>query len=514
MTSGQNKKTLRGFFAAMWRLTVEFRRPLLLVVLIIGLAFVTINGGYYIASANPKSCLVCHYMQPHYDSWLNSAHKETACIECHPGRRTLIDSYMVRYLTGTYHTKLQPDVKPDACLKCHAETALSGEIAYKRGIKFNHEHHLGQLRRGKKLRCTSCHATGKSNEHFTVDNEACYLCHFKDADKGRAFTSCTVCHGIPQGMVNHQGFSFDHSTYASAGVECAACHTSVASGNGEVPKNKCYECHQERSELLSDVNAVHRVHITEHGIDCFKCHDQIEHGKIQMSSAFELDCNKCHQPEHAQTVQMYIGAGGQGVGGMPSTMFLARVSCEACHAGAVPAMTTWQEKKAACVRCHGVGFDAMLDDWKTSTDKLTSQVRAISDQAVHLGAKLPEERTDEIVALINMKQNTRLLVEGRAIHNPEYAVALAEQIVTEANRVNRYFGKSSVTSPDLVSNPDASCKMCHTSLPFKAQIPFEGRLFSHELHTKELELGCTSCHKGEKHPPKTIDKSACKDCHN
>ena len=513
MNSTPEKKKLGTFFVALWHLIVEFRRPIILLLAIIILSFATINGGYFVASSNPKSCLVCHYMQPHYDSWKNSAHSGTACIECHPGRRTLIDGYMLRYITGTYHTKLQPDVKADACLKCHTETTLTGTIEYKRGIKFNHEHHLGQLRRGKKLRCTSCHATGKSNEHFTVDTEACYLCHFKDADKGRAFTSCTVCHGIPQGMVEHQGFSFDHSTYTNAGVECSSCHTSVASGNGDVPKNKCYECHEQRSELANDVNAVHRTHITEHGIDCFKCHDQIEHGKIQMASAFELDCNKCHKPEHAQTVQMYIGSGGQGVAGSPSTMFLARVSCEACHSGEVPSLTTWQEKKAACVRCHGAGFDTMLEDWKTNTDRLTTQVKAISEQAINLGRKLPESRVDELVALMNLKENSKLLIEGKAIHNPNFAIALTRQIVSEASVINRYFGGTTVSPPDLLAKPEASCKMCHNSMPFKEQIPFEGRSFSHNLHTKELELACTTCHVGEKHPPKTIDKKACKECH-
>ncbi len=513
MSTGIEKKKLSVFFVALWHLIVEFRRPIILMISSILILFVAINGGYFVASANPKSCLICHYMQPHYDSWKNSAHNGVACIECHPGRRTLIDSYMLKYVTGTYHTRLQPDVKPDACLNCHQETALKGTINYKRGIKFNHEHHLGQMRRGKKLRCTSCHATGKSNDHFTVDNEACYLCHFKDADKGRAFTSCIVCHGVPQGMVEHQGFSFDHSTYTNAGVECASCHTSVASGNGEVPKDKCYECHEERSELLNDLNAVHRVHITEHGIDCFKCHEQIDHGKVHMASAFELDCNKCHEPEHSNTIQMYIGSGGQGIESSPSTMFLARVSCEACHSGAVPAKTTWQEKRTACLRCHGAGFDVMLDNWKESTDQLTAQIKQISDQAINLGKKLPEDRVNEIVALMNLKDNSRLLLEGRAIHNPLYAISVARQIVSEANQINLFFGNAKVTPPDLISQPDATCKMCHNSMPFKEGIPYEGKLFSHTLHIKDLELGCTNCHKGEKHPPKTIDKTACKDCH-
>ena len=513
MGAGNEKKKLGLFFIALWQLIVEFRRPIIILISLIIAFLLSINGGYYLASANPKSCLVCHYMQPHYASWENSAHNGIACIECHPGRRTLIDSYMLRYITGTYHTRLQPDVKPNACLHCHEETTLSGTINYKRNIRFNHEHHLGQLRRGKKLRCTSCHATGKSNDHFTVDNEACYLCHFKDADKGRAFTSCTVCHGIPQGMVGHQGFSFDHSTYTNAGVECASCHTSVATGNGDVPENRCYECHEERSEPSKDVNAVHRIHITEHGIDCFKCHEQIDHGKIHMASAFELDCNKCHQPEHSQTIQMFIGSGGQGIESLPSIMFLARVSCEACHSGAIPAETTWQEKKNACVRCHGAGFDQMLDDWKVSTDQLTSQIKVISDQARRLGKRLPESRVNEIVSLMNLEENSRLLINGKAIHNPIYAVSLARQIVAEANEVNRYFGSDPVPEPDLLAKPDATCKMCHNSMPITELLPFQGTSFSHTLHTQELELACTACHQGEKHPPTTITKTTCQDCH-
>jgi len=514
MLSPSEKGGLGAFFKEIWRNVVEFRRSLILALGIIVGAIALVNGGYYVASAKPSSCLVCHYMQPHYDTWLNSAHKDVGCIECHPGRRTLIDSYMLRYITGTYHAQPFPDVKANACLKCHDEKSLAGEITYKRGIKFNHEHHLGQLRRGKKLRCTACHATGQAGEHFAVDNEACFLCHFKDADKGRSYTTCNACHGIPQGKVEHKGFSFNHSEYVGPGIECNSCHTVVASGNGDVPDKKCYECHIERFEAKQDLNALHRIHISEHGVDCFRCHDRIDHGKIEMAPAFELDCNKCHQPQHGSTVQLYIGTGGESVQNTPSAMFTARVSCEACHASPTGKSATWAEKKAACVKCHGAGFDRMLDDWKRDFDRLTVQSESVVQQAERLAKSLPENRMTEREELRKARINADLLKDGLAVHNPFYSLKLAGQICSAADTIARAVGATKPQRPDMISRTDASCRTCHNAMPFPETLKFERMNFPHAVHSDALEISCSKCHSVEHHRQQVITKAECMQCHH
>ncbi len=522
MTFGDKNLKIGGFCRTIWQAVVAYRRSLVLALLaLIGFVLI-VNGSYYVISAKPEACLVCHYMKPYYDQWRNSAHKSVGCIECHPGRRTLIDSYLPRYLTASYNRRPQADVKTISCLKCHSEDALKGDIIYQRGIKFNHEFHLGQLRRGKKLRCTSCHATGMPDAHLSVDTEACFLCHFKDAEKGRSFTPCNDCHGMPQGKVQHQGFEFDHSAYAGTGIECSSCHTVVVKGDGRVPDSRCYECHVERLEAKQDLNALHRIHITEHGVDCFRCHERIVHGKVEMAQPFTLECTKCHAPQHSSTAELYIGTGGEGVPNTPSAMFTAQVSCEACHTGRVPSdlnptagtMTTWTEKKAACVKCHGKGFDLMLDDWKAQLDRLAIQTKQVFDQAEERGRSLPAGKIVEREELRKARINSDLLFKGHAVHNPFFALKLAGQVVQAADTVARAIGIVKPTPPALLAKPDAACRMCHTHMPFPETIKFERMEFPHGLHADVLELSCTKCHSSGRHRERVITKSECMECHH
>ncbi|MBM3328291.1 MAG: hypothetical protein FJY67_02300 [Calditrichaeota bacterium] len=516
------------FFIDLWRVVVEHRKPLLLTTGGIVIFVAIVNGGYYFYSARPESCLVCHYMQPFYDQWRNSAHRDVNCTQCHPGRRTLIDTYLLRYLTNSYRSRPHANVTAATCLKCHDESTLVGEITYQRGIKFNHEHHLGQMRRGKKLRCTSCHATGMPDSKLSVDNEACYLCHFMEAAQGRAFTSCNACHGIPTVKVEHQGFQFNHQSYvgpegSGQGIDCSACHVSVVSGGGAVPEAKCYECHKTRVDIRRDLDAVHRLHITEQGVDCFRCHDRIEHGKVEMSGALSLDCAKCHAPEHGATMQMFMGTGGEGVADHPDAMFLSRVSCEACHTpgavqmnlpGRMPRQSTFAEKRQTCVYCHGAGYDRMLDDWKVGFDRLVSELRPLV-AAVKAPPSSYQNRERMFVseALRKARVNFDLLVEGKAVHNPFYALSLARQIFTAVDSAAVAKGTSRPTPPQLLTRADAACMLCHTARPPAAEMPFSGATFSHELHVEGAGLSCTQCHSSTTHRTQDIDRSTCVECH-
>src|SRR5690242_7727803 len=38
-------------------------------------------AGWY--TSRPKFCRSCHIMEPYYDSWAVSKHKDVSCIECH-----------------------------------------------------------------------------------------------------------------------------------------------------------------------------------------------------------------------------------------------------------------------------------------------------------------------------------------------------------------------------------------------------------------------------------------------
>jgi nitrate/TMAO reductase-like tetraheme cytochrome c subunit len=46
-----------------------------LLMAIMGFAVIKITG-------QPKFCVTCHYMQPFYDAWETSTHKDIPCSEC------------------------------------------------------------------------------------------------------------------------------------------------------------------------------------------------------------------------------------------------------------------------------------------------------------------------------------------------------------------------------------------------------------------------------------------------
>ena len=100
-----------------------------------GLTFYYGEGGSYF-SADPKACVNCHIMQPQYDSWLKSSHKNVAtCVDCHLPH-DFIGKYIAKAENGYHHSKaftLQNFHEPimikaknsrileKSCLHCHQD---------------------------------------------------------------------------------------------------------------------------------------------------------------------------------------------------------------------------------------------------------------------------------------------------------------------------------------------------------------------------------------------------------
>jgi hypothetical protein len=146
----------------------RFSRPMKIAiqVAILGVILMAVaTVGFIEYSAQPSFCTNCHLMQPYYDSWASSSHNTVKCVSCHyaPGIKAeamgklQAANQVVKYITGAYGTKPWAEIEDAACLRsgCHTERALEGEVNYE-GIRFDHTQHLGELRRGKSLRCTSC----------------------------------------------------------------------------------------------------------------------------------------------------------------------------------------------------------------------------------------------------------------------------------------------------------------------------------------------------------------------
>ena len=89
------------------------------------------------------------------------------------------------------------EVEDAACLRCHERRTLVGKMDIK-GVQFDHTNHLSDMRRGKKLRCTSCHSQIVQGSHIAVTASTCFLCHFKGTNVNEGTGRCTLCHVIPE----------------------------------------------------------------------------------------------------------------------------------------------------------------------------------------------------------------------------------------------------------------------------------------------------------------------------
>ncbi len=272
------------------------RRWRLKTILIIGGILVVVVGsagaGMWHLSTSPILCNSCHLMKPYVEAWRTSKHNGVSCVQCHypPGfRDTLWVKYqaitqVVKWATQTYSSKPFAEVEDGSCLRsgCHDRRLLDGKVTFKRGIIFDHRPHLEEARRGRQLRCTSCHSQIVVGTHIEVTESTCFLCHFKGMKSARALTpiaGCGGCHGAPKGEIRVGSISFNHEEVTKRGITCQNCHLNVVEGDGEAPRTRCFTCHNQPDKLekYPDTPFIHDFHVAKHNIECARCHTEIKH---------------------------------------------------------------------------------------------------------------------------------------------------------------------------------------------------------------------------------------------
>ncbi len=377
-------------------------------------------------SSQPGFCGTCHFMKPYYESWKTSTHKDVACVECHipPGIASELRkkyealSMVVQYFTGTYGTNPWAEIPDEACLRpgCHEQRLLAAREVFK-NVLFDHRPHLVEMRREKRLRCTSCHSQIVQGQHISVTESTCFLCHFKEAKLNEGTARCTFCHEIPEKLITTAGLAFDHSDVKRFGMECTLCHSTVVKGEGEVPQERCYTCHSEPERLarISETEFMHRTHVTEHKVDCLNCHVEIQHKIPKELEVIATRCETCHVGGgHSPQRDLYVGLGGQGVNPRPAAMYLAGVSCESCH------LISKEGRKLAsevsCMSCHGAKFLKIYQNWQ---ETLTSRLEKTQKLLAQVKAQVPPTEL-----LRRAEENIAFVEKSHGVHNPGYASVL------------------------------------------------------------------------------------------
>lgn len=485
-----------------------------------GLALVAMGTAMEVSS-QPKFCGSCHIMEPYYDSWTESSHRNIACVDCHipPGvtaelrKKYEAVSMVARYFTGTYGTNPWAEIDDASCLRCHQRRLLAGRELFG-DVLFDHSAHLAGMRRGKTLRCTSCHSQIVQGSHIAVTPSTCILCHFKDQAPGAKLSECTLCHNVPDKVIRRDTLTFDHGDVSRLGMECRSCHSRPEGSNGDVPRERCLTCHNqaERLEHYEDVELLHNYHVAEHKVDCTNCHLEIEHVAPTDLELATTSCDSCHQAGHTPQHMLYSGSGGRHVEPLPDPMFLAGVRCEGCHI-ALPgsSATTHVASEVSCMSCHGPTYAAIYRDWQ---EGIGQRLGALQGQLARtekaLGAAQPAPLDDA-------RFNLGLVEHGHGVHNVGYAYALLQRSHEDMNAARGERGLPPLDTPWTTIPYRSACLNCHRGVEDQKGSIF-GRPFAHEPHVQRAGLRCDSCHRPheerEKREIVRFDAAGCSSCHH
>jgi nitrate/TMAO reductase-like tetraheme cytochrome c subunit len=489
------------------------RRKRLFVALGILVFVLLLFAGTAEYTSHHEFCSVCHYMKPFYKSWEESAHSGIECSKCHypPGMRSFLRvkleglNQVLRYWTKLYvKSKPWAEIPDESCLRpgCHEKRLLEGRVAFKK-VVFDHKVHLGDLRRGKQLRCTSCHSQIVQGDHITVTESSCFICHFKASEHYPQIASCSHCH--LQEDLSSEKARFNHTIVYNNNFSCDKCHSQIILGDGAVPRENCYKCHFENDRLdkYGETDLMHSTHISSHKIECNQCHLEIQH-KIVKDIETIADCRTCHTGFHEAQKILYTGQGGKGVAHPePNVMLEKGLSCKGCH--------MFHEEAG------GKGFGRLLKNWQFSTEKKLGEIKSVyarAESEVAASASAAKAQAHEL--LQEAAFNIDVVDKGKAVHNITYSQDLLLASFQRIEEALKTAGSSYRPEKLLVETAAApgECSQCHAGIE-EINVEIFGLSFPHKSHVVGKKMECGLCHTNSKRHGEFIGtKKSCAACHH
>ncbi len=478
-------------------------------------------------TSRSEFCNTCHYMEPFYLAWKSSSHKDVDCIICHyePGILSTFEGkikgleQLFKYTTQSYRrSKPWAEIPDESCLRsgCHEKRLLQGTVKFKEEILFDHTPHLVELRRGKKLRCTSCHSQIVQGDHITVTETTCFLCHFKGKE-AEASPGCTHCHEAPVQTAQRQ-VSYDHRLIVERNISCQKCHGQMVVGDGAVPLEGCMDCHfeQDRLKRYNDTEFIHYNHITRHKVEC---------QSVSRSASVKPDCRSCHPDYHQAQEQLFVGTGGRNTANHPSPMFEGGLNCMACHVfhqdfnGFKPAGQSVVAKSESCEPCHGSGYSELLAAWKASTEQRLENIgKAIRRVERELSTVDSTSKSAQaaIEALKDARYNYQLVEYGKSVHNITYADKLLQAAYRSLGSALQAAGSGYQLPVYPWSDQvvPSECANCHSGIE-EVTVQVFGLHFEHRRHLKDVGLDCKACHSNMRvHGEMILGRQDCLSCHH
>ncbi len=487
-------------------------------------------------TSRPSFCSTCHYMEPFYESWKASVHKNVQCTKCHfpPGLTGTIKGKMmglvqvVNYLSNSY-TRRRPwaEISDASCLQsgCHVKQKLNKDVLYKGLVHFNHKAHLTQNRRGKKLRCTSCHSQIVQGEHIVVTETTCFLCHFKNSPaippaEYKKVSDCKTCHQwnkFTPGQMAAMGYN--HTEVVKKGMNCLSCHSDVIVGDGYVPKENCYSCHFDNYRLskYDDTKLIHTMHVTKHKVECTRCHLQIQHKVQKINASSNINCTSCHSNVHEEQLILFAGKKVDGIKAEPNPMYLKGLHCSSCHIFHKKLFKNSNVRyanKKSCEKCHGKGYAKLLNIWNDISKQGLKKLRNDIVQASNV------IKNSRYVHNTNIQQNIKeatkiaeIIETGKAVHNIKYSddlISAADSLLNDAMKLAKSKVRF-VKTRNIVPN---ECSNCHAGIE-NVTVDYKGYKYPHKTHVLKNKMSCFECHSNQnKHGELIYSKNKCDNCHH
>ncbi len=488
-------------------------------------------------TSQPSFCKTCHYMEPYYESWKASVHNDVTCTNCHfpPGLAGTIRGKLeglvqvVNYVSSSYsRRKPWAEIEDASCLRsgCHETQKLNTDIEFK-GVHFNHKDHLTNMKRGKKLRCTSCHSQIVQGDHIKVTETTCFLCHFKESDlRTESFmkkvSDCGNCHKWEKlSKEERSKFKFDHEFVLQNKIECQRCHDKVVVGDGFVPKENCFRCHWDNERLgrYDEVELIHENHIEKHKVECIQCHLPIQHKLTKLDPKKELECNTCHENMHHEQKALFTGENLDGLKGIENPMYTVGLDCSSCHiyhenlrkdSGIMRANTK------SCESCHGKGYGRLLNMWREAANKKITRLKNNIKKTKSILSTTSGSKKNKAAKDIKAAEEiVHILNEGKAIHNVYYSSQLMNRGVEYLNSALTEMNAGFKFKVDKEASSFVSeCRNCHIGIE-DVTVQHNNKLFNHGQHLKIKGNDCYKCHSNKKkHGELVLTDQQCASCHH
>ncbi|MFC2092494.1 cytochrome c3 family protein [Bacteroidota bacterium] len=488
-------------------------------------------------TSRPSFCPTCHYMETFYQSWRTSAHNDVDCVECHfePGISGTVKGKLnglvqiVNYLSLSYKKRKPWAEIPDhACERsgCHETQAFRDTTFTFKGISFNHKNHLKEQKRGKTLKCTSCHSQIVQGSHIEVTTSTCVNCHFKKSDdpehKYDKLSDCNTCHNWKDMSKEEMAdYSYNHALVVQNDISCTNCHSNTIKGDGFVSKERCFQCHfeTERLEKYDNTEFMHTTHISKHSMKCFVCHSTIEHKVQKIDPDEPPECLNCHGDAHSYQVSLFTGENGIEVESTPSIMFLNGINCKGCHIfhEVEKGVDIEYAGSGSCDHCHGPGYDNLVKQWETASIKRLATINSIyKTVSYQINSSNSDKRTEADITLKQAYHNIRIVEVGKSVHNIEFADKLLMSSYNLIKKALTLIG-SSANLPEFKSDTEFipnACYSCHAGIQ-EISVKKFGMDFSHNLHIVKNRVACEKCHSNaQKHGELILNQSNCNSCHH